>query len=70
MVSYHSGILNQIHQEDILLSDDSGRMKTVFDNIVRLVENGNNFADFERILSGSFGKSKALEIPPYKNHFK
>ncbi|XP_057302830.1 uncharacterized protein LOC130636992 [Hydractinia symbiolongicarpus] len=80
MVSYHSGILNQIHHEDVpfVLSHDSGMMKTVFDSIVRLVENGNNFAAIERILSGSFldhyfrsfGKLKTLGIPPYKNHFK
>ena len=56
IVSYHAGILNQIDSVFLtfILSHQSGMMKSVFNDIIRLMQNGMNFSAIETVLKGSF----------------
>ena len=56
IVSYHAGILNQIDSDFLpfILSHRSGVMKSVFIDIIPLMQNGMNFLAIETVLKGNF----------------
>lgn len=56
IVLYHAGVLNHMQSKcmPFILSHRSRMMISVFDEVIRLIQNGMNFSSIETVLGGNF----------------